>query len=335
MPLLQDLYARRKAAWNGANAMHQEAVAEHRDFTAEEQYRWNALTKQMESLDERIAEVTEARKEQRSRDAQRPNWIHNGDAMENRQRPLVEGLGEIPLLPTLREYRALSEGTAGAGGYLVPPEQSRLWMDYLRKKAAFLAAGPRVVQMETDEQHIPKIASSVTVGQYAENAAITPSDPGFAEVVLQPKATAALTLISRQVWDDSTPTSVRELVAYDFAAEVARHLDSQFFTGDGTGQNLTGLRNVAGVNVVAHAAALTSLDTVLLMVDRLRQSNAGARPAFFGHARTLGTLQRLKDTTNQYILAPPTQMGQPPQIAGIPFHVANVLPTNLGAGTNG
>jgi hypothetical protein len=28
----------------------------------------------------------------------------------------------VPTLPTLKELRALSEGTAGAGGYFVPPE---------------------------------------------------------------------------------------------------------------------------------------------------------------------------------------------------------------------
>jgi HK97 family phage major capsid protein len=110
----------------------------------------------------------------------------------------------------------------------------------------------------------------------------------------------------------------------------------QMLRGDGTGQNLTGIRNASGVNVTSLGAngATPTLDDVLKMLDRLRQSNAGARPVYFMSARTLCTLQRIRDSQGQYLLQPDPASDVRLQLGGAPILVAPVIPDNLTVGTS-
>jgi HK97 family phage major capsid protein len=319
--------SRRGVLWNEAQQMLAAAEAEARDFTPSEKDHWDVLMSEIDGID--AASKREA--------LNRPEWarnIHNHHTGEQRMENRIEEAA-VPVLPTLKELRALSEGTAGAGGYLVPPEQAREILEYLRKRSVFLSQQPRIFKMATDEQVIPKLATSVTVNMVAENAALTPSDPTFEAVTLRPKAAAAFTLVSRHLWDDSTPVSIREALTQDFLASIAYKLDEQFLRGDGSGGvNMTGLRNQSGVTVTSLAANGLSIeiDHVLDGLGRLRANRAGARPIVYLSPRSVNSLLKKKATTNEYLF--PVSSAEPPRLGGAPLIVADAIPDNLSHGTS-
>jgi HK97 family phage major capsid protein len=320
-----DTNSHRGVLWSEAQQMLAAASADNRDFTSSEKDRWDVLMSEIDGID--AASKREA--------LQRPDWARNlhtrsGERMENRIKEAA-----VPTLPTLKELRALSEGTAGAGGYLVPPEQAREILEYLRKRSVFLSQQPRIFKMATDEQVIPKLASSVTVNMVAENAALTPSDPTFESVTLRPKAAAAFTLVSRHLWDDSTPVSIREALTRDFLASIAYKLDEQMLRGDGSGGvNMTGLRFQSGVTVTSLAAngLAIEIDHVLDGLGRLRASRAGARPVVFLSQRSVNSLLKKKATTNEYLF--PVSSAEPPRLGGAPLVVSDAVPDNLTHGTS-
>jgi HK97 family phage major capsid protein len=242
-------------------------------------------------------------------------------------------------MPTYSEYRmqeqrALAEGTAGAGGYLVPDQYARTWFEMLRARSVVLSANPVLVEATSDTVRLPKVATGTVVGMYAENTTIAQGDPTFGEVTLTPRKAAALTLVSSEIVDDSAP-SVREVLARDHIAQLGVYLDSQFLgvAGNGTAPNMRGLRNFTGANVTSIAASLT-LDHVAQALERLEAANAGARPAIYLHSRDFGTLRRQKDAQNRYQLNPDPSEAPRPRLFGIDLFVSNQIPTNLGAGTN-
>jgi HK97 family phage major capsid protein len=319
----------RDRKWHEAKVMLDKAEAEKRSFSDAENAKWSALIKDIAEIDAEREAIVEGIQRQQKLEENRADWAVAHRLGQAKRESGVHG----PAIPTRAEYRALSEGTGSAGGFLVPPEQAREILSYLRKRNAFLAAGLRIVQMATDEFVYPKITASATIAQYAENAAITPSDPTFGSVTLRQKAAAGLVLISRQLWDDSTPVSVREAVMQDLLAVMAEHNESQFLRGDGTGQNLTGLRNQSGVNVTSLGANGVSIevDHILDGIGRLRASRAGSKPVAFVSQRTVNSLLKKKDTTNQYLFGlSATEIS----VGGVRLVVTDSIPDNLSHGTS-
>jgi HK97 family phage major capsid protein len=154
-------------------------------------------------------------------------------------------------------------------------------------------------------------------------------------VTLRPKAAAAFTLVSRHLWDDSTPVSIREALTRDFLASIAYKLDEQFLRGDGSGGvNMTGLRNQSGVTVTSLGAngVAVEIDHVLDGLGRLRASRAGARPVVFLSQRSVNSLLKKRDTTNQYMF--PVSSAEPPRLGRAPLVVSDAIPDNLSHGTS-
>jgi HK97 family phage major capsid protein len=333
MNRIQRLRERARSISEEMQEMLDAAEAENRArFTPSEDARWKRLNADHDQVTEELRRAVDAEETERRLAATRPREAlpATGDGV-TADRSIGGRRG--PALPTRTEYRALSEGTGSAGGFLVPPEQANEILSYLRQRNAFLAAGPRIEPMTTDEFVFPKVLTSATIAQYAENAAITPSDPTFGSVTLRPKAAAGLVLISRQLWDDSTPVSVRESVMEDLLAVMAVHNESQFLRGDGTGQNLTGLRSQSGVNVTSLGTNGVSIevDHVLDGVGRLRASRAGAKPVAFVSQRTVNSLLKKKATTNEYLFSLDATSVS---IGGVPLVVSDAIPDNLTHGSS-
>lgn len=139
------------------------ASAEERDITSSEKDLWDVLISEIDGIDAAAKRTVRPR----------PEWARNIHSPGERR---METRDKI-WMPYMREYRALSEGTATAGGHLVPPEHSRTWLDYLRERSVFLAAGPNILPARSDSLHVPKLTGSVSVNMVAENAQIPASHP--------------------------------------------------------------------------------------------------------------------------------------------------------------
>src|SRR6185437_8727909 len=101
--------------------------------------------------------------------------------------------------------RAISDGTASAGGSLIPQEWADFVIPELGARTVVLKAGPNVVPMQHQVMNIPGITVNQTVGMVGENAAITESDPTTNNTPLTLHSAKALTGLSLEWLRDATP----------------------------------------------------------------------------------------------------------------------------------
>ncbi|MFZ3558362.1 MULTISPECIES: phage major capsid protein [unclassified Streptomyces] len=226
------------------------------------------------------------------------------------------------------EVRAMSEGTATAGGHLVPTPTAASLIDKARNTARVMQAGATVVPMSAQTLKVPRLTGASAPAWRNENAAVAEGDLTLDSVTLTARSMAFLVKMSRELVEDSDPNIV-SVVERDLAAQVALEWDRVALRGSGTAPEPRGVRNQTGVTLTSHGA---NGDTIAnLKYDMLIDAQAVARSlnyeptAVIDAPRTEQGLSKLKDTTGQYV--------QPP--AGLlPRLATNQIPTNLTVGTS-
>lgn len=226
------------------------------------------------------------------------------------------------------ELRAMSEGTATAGGHLVPTPTSAQLIDRARNTARVMQAGAVVVPMDTATLKVPRLTGSSAPAWRNENAAVAEGDMTLDAVTLTARSMAFLVKMSRELVEDSSPGIVG-VVERDLAAQVALEWDRVALRGSGTAPEPRGVRNQTGVTITTHGANGSA--TSALTWDFLIDAQAAVRTANFEPTavidapRTEQGLTKLKDLQNQYV--------RPPE--GLPQRLAtNQVPTNLTVGTS-
>jgi HK97 family phage major capsid protein len=243
-------------------------------------------------------------------------------------------------LPGLHEFRELRrEARAiGTSGAFIPLGAATTFMDQIRKRTAVLAAGPTILPVDhAGSIKVPSVTASVTIAGLAENATITPSDPTLASTTMDPKKFAAMTLVAREAVEDSSP-ELRDVVANSLVKDLAVELDRQLVTGDGTGQNLLGLRNIAGFTTGAATGANGGSLSFSFLADTLAAFDAAnldpTRGAWIMHARTWGSVRKLADSQARPIVSIDPTVGVRPTLWGLPIFISNSLSITETVGTS-
>lgn len=248
-------------------------------------------------------------------------------------------------LPGLAEYRELQQEQRAVGtvGAFIPVQYSGQYFDLLRKRTAVLAAGPLQIPIDhAGSLVVPKVTSSVTIGGLAENTAITPADPGLGSITLDPKKFGALTLVAREAIEDSNP-QLRQVVANSLIRDTAVELDRQLVTGDGTGQNLRGLRNLTGAtagptttpNGVSMSAAGLGFGLLADTLAAYDAANADPdRAAWIMHSRTWASVRKLVDSQNRPLVSVDPTEAVTPTLWGKPVYISNSLSITETVGTS-
>lgn len=247
--------------------------------------------------------------EERSRHPKEFGELRLGDAL----RALVTGPRND------LERRVLSEGTDAAGGFTVPDILLARWIDRLRNALVVIRAGAQTVPLTSDLTKIARLATDPTAAWRAENAAVAESDPTFESVTFVPRSLDVMTKVSRELLEDSL--NIAEMLERALLRSFAVEVDRVCLYGSGTAPQPRGLRTTTGVNEVsmgANGAQLTSYDPIVNLVEKLWQANVPTVTAAVMAPRTLATIARFKDTTNQ-------PLARPPVLADLPFlQTANV-----------
>ena len=126
-----------------------------------------------------------------------------------------------------------TEGTPGAGGYLVPNPLAQIIIDVVELSG--IARGlSRVIPMSADSLKVPKRSGGLTVDYPGEATAITGSTKAWTEVSLLVVKRAVMAKLSSELAEDALVSVVDDLVM-----EVGRALglqeDNEWVNGDGTG----------------------------------------------------------------------------------------------------
>jgi len=202
-----------------------------------------------------------------------------------------------------RVFKALNEGTAADGGYLVPEElKAEIWRilpDYsvMRKLA-------RIIPMQTDSLKLNSLEAKPAAYWTAEYASKTTSSAEFGQIELTPYKLVCLLPVTQELIADANIDIVRFILEL-FAEVIAATEDKAYFTGSGTAQP-TGLMTSLGTAVDAGNAI--SFDNVIDLIYSVPQTIRNSRrAAFVAPKNVIKSLRRLKDSNNNYIWSP----GQP------------------------
>jgi HK97 family phage major capsid protein len=245
-----------------------------------------------------------------------------------------EWLGEI-------NSKALAEGTASSGGYLVPQEWMPDILGLLRGEAVVRRAGPRIVPFNK-QMNQTSVSTGATAYYTAENARITPSEETFAEVpILTPKNLTGLVPVSNYLLHDAP--QAEGFVRADLVEVMALREDLAFLRGTGTGGEPTGFRNMSSITLNPVTVPANGLSITLAQTRRMkavyRTLNARqVRLAWFFNPAFITYLETLVDTQGRFLADANILQINDDQMSGtfdgVPFFATNQLPANQTQGTS-
>jgi HK97 family phage major capsid protein len=220
----------------------------------------------------------------------------------------------------------------GPGGNLVATElHGEMYFDRLRAAMKVQALGSTVLSGLVGNVDIPGLKTSATAGWVAENAALTASDQEYRKVSMTPKHAGAITELSRNMLQQTTP-DIEMLVRNDFALLLADAVDKAAISGTGAGAQPRGILNTAGIGDVpmgTNGLAMT-VDTPADVMGKIAIADAPATArGFLTNSKVMVAAMKLKDGQSR-------PYGLPQVFQNERAEFSSNVPSNLtkGSGTN-
>ncbi|NEX61727.1 phage major capsid protein [Noviherbaspirillum galbum] len=200
------------------------------------------------------------------------------------------------------------------------------FIEPFRNKLLARQLGARVLTGLTGNVDIPAYGSGVTSGWVAENGALSASDMTFAKKSLAPKHVGALSEMSRQLIQQSSP-AIEQLLRDDMSFALAQALDTAMINGGGSNQP-TGILPTVGIQT----ASLATLDWagINAMLQKLELSNATAN-AWLTHPQVATKLR----TTLKSATAGAQYLVEGGLMAELGVSVTNQVPVKTGSPNKG
>lgn len=207
--------------------------------------------------------------------------------------------------------------TNGSSSILPPEYASLIVTPVLAQSLAFDPDVATVVRTTAHEFHLPILNEDAAANWVAEGEEITPSAPNLAEAVVIPAKVAGLTVLSRELAEDSSP-SAQTVVGDSLARAIVRKVDAAFLSTQpapapqGLG-NLTKQTSLSG--------NLADLDVFAQAIAASEEHNGNVTAFLMNPADAL-TIAEIKTATgsNQALLDDPRSiLGRPVKVnANIP-----------------
>ena len=337
---LKRLREQRQNTWEQAKSLLDNAAAENRDLTAEERSQYDQMNADLDAGAETIRSIEES--EQRNAEAaealqrimdQRP--VEPREQENTALRSFLRGEARaFDLKPDGKvDYRALTKGTATAGGNTVPTSFYDQLIAHMIEVSGVLMAGPTVLNTDSGESiEVPTTTAHSSAGIVLESAAIGTSDPAFAKRTLYAYKYGVLLQVSNELLSD-TGVDLEGYLAMQAGRALGNAFGAHLVTGTGSGQP-TGVITSATTGVTGMTSfggeflADNLIDLYFSVIAPYRNS---ASCGWLMKDATLALVRKLKDQTNQYLWQPSIQAGAPDTLLGKPVHtdpnVAAVAPS--------
>jgi len=163
----------------------------------------------------------------------------------------VRGIG-VPSALISVESRDLTVGTAATAGNLVETEYGE-FIPALRPKLKVMEMGASVMTGLVGNIELKKQTGVATAEWAGEQTTAVETEPSLDKFTLSPKRLAAYTDLSTQLLMQSS-ISTENWIRQELSMAIARKLDSTALNGSGTGNQPLGLLNFADINTVAIGA---------------------------------------------------------------------------------
>lgn len=193
--------------------------------------------------------------------------------------------------------------------------------------ASVFAQVATTVSTSATEYRIPIVSADPTAAWVAEGDEITPSDPTLQELTVTPPKVAGLTIVSREMADDSSPAAA-QVVGDGLARDIARRIDQAAFAGLSSPAP-AGLPTVSGVQTYVNASAFANLDFAAQAISKAETVGATVT-AFVTSPATALALATIKQATgsNQPVLGTDATSATSRQILGVPLYVSQYVAAN-------
>ena len=335
----EEVLAKRKAITDLATDEKREELSEEEDTEFRNlTHELESMDKDLGSMDERIAELSE--EEERSRNLtagaealkraqariesiKESLTYQKGDNSRSYMRDLVRHSlrldGDEDAADRLRrhavdvrtapEYRDLTR-TDGAGGYFVPP--AWLMSQYIELARAGRPTANLVQNQPlpsgTDSINIPIVSTgTATAIQTADNGSVQETDLADSSVVAQVRTIAGQQDLAIQLLDQS-PVNFDEVIFRDLTADYATKVDAQVISGLGSSGQVKGLlsaSNTIGVTYTDTSPTVQELYSKL--ADAVQQMHTGRfRPptVIVMHPRRWAWFLTALDSQNRPLVVP-------------------------------
>ena len=301
----------RARAWEAAKSLLDNAAAEKRDLTAEEQVQFDRINA---DLDERAAAIDNVRKieEREAKAAELSRGLEIATPKSDSDLLRAIARGEV-------RGHDFEARTLVPNSNLVPTDFfGQVWM-----KAREVGPMLRVGNILNTAQGNPIVFPTLTAYSSASlvNAAgtIAPSDPTFSSVTLESYKYSFLVPIAEELLSDSGVSLEAEL-AKAGGNSIGFAVNTALTTGTGSSQpNGVVTAASSAVTGTAAAGAPTGDDIINLYYSLDGAVRAASNFAFMASPTTISSIRKLKDTTGQYLFQPSLALGTPDTLIGRPL----------------
>ncbi|MFN8147940.1 MAG: phage major capsid protein [Candidatus Nanopelagicales bacterium] len=340
--LIKTLAEKRQNIWNESRALLDKAEAEKRDLTAEENEVFErqsadltALRGRIDSIETTMRENDEAEAAEKRLLGDRPEQRGDDNGGINEElRAFLKGETRSMAFDADGKVwsRALSKGTATAGGNTVPTSFYDQMVEHLVDTTSVLQAGATVLNTSSGENiDVPVTTSHGAAAAVAEAGTLAGTDPAVAKRILGAFKFGQLIKLSRELVDD-TAVDLLGYVSRAAGRNVGLALGAKLAVGAGTTEPwgivtraTTGVTGGAGVTGAFTADNL--IDLMFSVIGPYRTNGS-----WLVKDATLGSVRKLKDSANRYLFDPAATFGQPDTLLGRPIYTdANMASVGLSA----
>jgi HK97 family phage major capsid protein len=228
--------------------------------------------------------------------------------------------------------------TSGGSNMVATNLLAGSFIDLLRNKARVLAMGAQMLSGLVGNVDIPRQKAAGQTYWVGEGGALTQTGGQFDKVSLSPKHIGALSVITRNMLQQSTP-DIEMMVRSDMLQTIALGVDAAALYGTGSSFQPLGIANQSGIGSVlggTNGGALT-IDNLIDLETFVASNNAddGAL-AYLTNAKAVGALKKLKSTTGEYLWSNSPlgqRSGTPGEINGYTVARTNQARSSLAKGT--
>lgn len=223
----------------------------------------------------------------------------------------------------------LNEGTAGAGGYLVPAEWDNRLIDTLSEENVMRKLGTTIT---TSGEHKINLAGTKPAAAWVdEGAALQFGNATFGQLSLTAHKLQIGIIVTNELLFDSM-FNLENYIVEQFGKKMAEAEEEAFLTGAASDTSKpTGLFETAASDTSttitatgSSGAAIASNDILDLVYNLKRPYRKNA--AFLMNDKTIAAIRKLKDSNQNYIWQPNYQSGEPDKLLNYPIYTSAFAP---------
>ena len=306
MEYIKQQHEARQKSWHEAKELLDNAAAEKRDLTAEENEKYNRIS---DDLDAR-AKVIETLKADADREVRAVEAMRG---LENQARPVSENIKETN--NDVEAIRSMARGESrshtfekrdvltSSQGAPVPTSFYNQVLLLARQSGPMLETSTILNTAGGENLQIPSIATYSSGTVAPQGNAIGESDPVFNNfVTLSAYKYSFLTQVSRELIEDSG-VDILGFLASQVGQSLGFSVNTALTTGTGTVEP-NGLVNRAGSAVTGTSLSPTADNLIDLVYSVDSSGRRLAGTGFQMNANSIANVRKLKDGAGQYLFSP-------------------------------